>query len=146
MLKVTVSIIPGGVGAERRLGELRISNVAGGALANYECFLAADDLPSPILVDIKGYPRWSASVWDLVVRAIARALNGSERLPRRPLKLDVPVLTDAATGIGYVRMDDIPEPARSAFDRRMTGSTVPAITGETDCVYAEDWLRFIELR
>lgn len=146
MLKVTVSIVPGGIGAERQIGELRISNVAGRALANYECLLSADDLPSSILMDIKRYPRWSASVWDLVARAISKALSGQERLPPRPVQIQVPVHTDADTGLQYVRIEDIPEPAKTAFDRRMQGSTAPVMPGEMDCIYAHDWLRFIELR
>lgn len=145
MLRVTVSIVPGGIGAERKIGELRISNVEGGALANYKCLLTADD-SIPTHADINAYPRWSVTVWDLVARAIAKALSGQERLPRRPVQVKVPIHTDSDTGLQYVRMGDIPEPARTAFDRRMQGSTAPVIFGETDCVYAEDWLRFIELR
>jgi hypothetical protein len=144
MLKVTVSIVPGGVGVERKIGELRISNVSGSALANYKCSLTSDD-SIPTSADIKRYPRWSASVWDLVARAIAKSLSGQERLPRRPAQVLVPVYT-AHTGYQYVRMEDIPEPARTAFGLRMRGSTAPVIPGETDCVYADDWLRFIELR
>ncbi|MDP2380198.1 MAG: hypothetical protein Q8M35_06900 [Pseudohongiella sp.] len=136
MLKVTVSIVPGGIGAERQVGELRISNVAGRTLADYECLLSADDLPSLIPMDIKRYPRWSASVWDLVARAIAKSLSGQERLPARPAQIQVPVHTDADTGLKYVRMEDIPEPARTAFDRRMQGSAAPVIHGETDCIRA----------
>lgn len=145
MLKVTVSIVPGGLGAERKLGELFITNVAGGALANYKCFLTADDSVSTH-VDIKRYPRWAAPVWDLVARAIAKALSGKERLPPRPSQVKVPIRTDAATGLQYVRMEDIPEPAKTAFSRRTRGSTAPVIPGERDCVYPGDWLRFIELR
>lgn len=145
MLKVTVSIIPGGIGVERQIGVMHISNVAGGALANYECLLTADD-SIPAHAEITAYPRWSVTVWDLVARAIAKTLSGQERLPRRPVQVEVPIHTDSDTGLQYVRMGDIPEPARTAFDRRMQGSTAPVISGETNCVYADDWLRFIELR
>lgn len=143
MLKVTVSLIPGGVGPERQLGELRISNVAGGSLSDYKCVLHSSDLPAPVHAEIRRYPRWSSSVWDLVGRAIATALSGRERLPRRPKRLAVPIHSDGT--VSYVRMSEIPEPVRSNFERRMSGATVPVIAGERDCVYAWDWLDFIGL-
>jgi hypothetical protein len=141
MLKITVSIVPGGVGPERRLGELHIANVGGGEFADYACTLHSDDLPAPVRVTLARYPRWSATVWDLVARALAKALSGSERLPRRPARLAVPMHHDGS--VAYVRLSDIPEPARSAFERRMRGSTVPVIPGEGDCAYSWDWLGFI---
>lgn len=142
MLKVTVSLIPGGVGPERTLGELRIINVGGGSLSDYTCELHASDLPAPVHAVIHRYPRWSSSVWDLVGRAIATALAGKERLPRRPKALSVPI--HKGETCLYVRMSEIPEPARSIFEHRMRGATVPVIAGESDCVYAWDWQDFIE--
>ena len=143
MLRITVSIVPGGVGPERKLGELHIANAGGGALADYECVLHSSDLPAPVRTRLTRYPRWSGSVWDLVARAISKALSGNERLPRRPSPMRVPVHTHAESGIRYVRMADIPQPARSAFARHMLGATVPAIAGQKDCAYARDWLDFI---
>lgn len=59
-----------------------------------------------------------------------------------PTPLQVPV---RGTGqLAYVRMSDIPEPARSEFSRRIVGATIPAIRGETDIAYAADWQGFIE--
>lgn len=142
MLKITVSLIPGGVGTERKLGELHISNVGGGAVADYQCVLYGDDLPGPVRAAVRRYPRWSASVWDLVGRAIAKSLSGQERLPVRPDPVTVPIYTDG--DLPYVRMCEIPEPARSAFERRMRWSTVPVIPGKGDCAYSWDWLDFIE--
>lgn len=142
MLKVTVSLIPGGVGPEQKLGELHISNVSGGSISDYTCELHASDLPAPIHAAIHRYPRWSSSVWDLVGRAIATALAGRERLPRRPTALRVPIHSDGACA--YVRMSEIPEPARSAFEHRMRGAAVPVVEGESDCVYAWNWRYFIE--
>lgn len=141
MLKITVSLVPGGVGTERKLGELHIGNVGGGALADYECVLYGDDLPGPVRARVRRYPRWSASVWDLVGRAIAQSLSGQERLPRRPDLVTVPIHADG--NVTFVRMCEIPEPARSAFERRMRGATSPVIPGEGDCVYSWDWLGFI---
>lgn len=48
MLKVTVSLIPGGVGPERKLGELHIINISGGSLSDYTCELHASDLTAPV--------------------------------------------------------------------------------------------------
>ena len=141
MLKITVSLIPGGVGSEHKLGELHIANVGGAAHADYECVLISDDLPEPVRATVQRYPRWSATVWDLVARAIATALNDRERLPRRPSLVSVPIHMDGT--LAYVRMAEIPEPVRSIFERRMFGSTVPVIDGEKDCVYAWDWQAFI---
>jgi len=141
MLKITVSLVPGGVGTERKLGELHISNVAGGALADYQCVFYGDDLPGPAHARVRRYPRWSASVWDLVGRAIAQSLSGRERLPRRPDPITVPIHADC--DLTYVRMCEIPEPARSAFERHMRWSTVPVISGQGDCAYSWDWQAFI---
>jgi hypothetical protein len=104
MLKITVSLVPGGVGTERKLGELHIGNVGGGALADYECVLYGDDLPGLVRARVRRYPRWSASVWDLVGRAIAiaQSLSGQERLPRRPAPVSVPIHADG--NLTYVRM------------------------------------------
>ena len=141
MLKITISLIPGGIGREQKLGELHIANIGGGAHADYECALYSDDLPEPALVTVRRYPRWSATVWDLVARAIAMALNGAERLPRRPRLVSVPIHTDGT--LTYVRMGEIPEPVRSIFANRMRSSTRPVIPGEEDCVYSWDWQVFI---
>ncbi|ONC30064.1 hypothetical protein AQ915_20640 [Burkholderia pseudomallei] len=43
-----------------------------------------------------------------------------------------------------VRLADIPEPHRTAFDRALTGSACPVIEGEGDLAYAwdfTDWMR-----
>ena len=142
MLKVKIFLVPGGRGPERQLGELHISNARwGDATPDYDCVLYADDLAEPMRSTVRRYPRWAATVWDLVARATASALSGRERLPRRPTPLNVPIQRAGKTP--YVRMSDIPEPARSNFDRHMIGSASPVIEGESDCVYAWDWLRFV---
>lgn len=43
----------------------------------------------------------------------------------------------------YVRDIDLPEPARSEFERRMRHSTRPVIPGEGLCAYAWDWTGFL---
>lgn len=143
MLKVTVSIVPGGHGAERQLGHLLIKNVGGGSLSDYELELTADDLPAALHGRLRAYPRWSAAIWDLVARALAIALNGRERLPRRPESVLKKVPIHESGRLRYVRVDDIPEPARSAFERSMSHSTVPVIPGEERCAYIWDWTDFV---
>lgn len=56
-----------------------------------------------------------------------------------PGALDVPVHVEG-DGPPFVRLADIPEPARTAFDRWMEGATVPA----RDSAYVWDWKRFCE--
>ncbi len=141
MLKITISRVPGGIGPERHLGELLIGNVSGEMHADYQRDLKGADLPNPLHTTIKRYPRWSTTVWDLVGRAIAKSLSGSERLPQRPRTPRVPTHTTGT--IRYVRMAEIPEPARSVFERQMRGSAVLVIEGGTDCVYAWAWEGFI---
>ncbi|MBB5428273.1 hypothetical protein HDG40_006460 [Paraburkholderia sp. JPY158] len=86
---------------------------------------------------VAAYPRWSASVWDLVARAVAAALNeGAEELPARPAEFDVPVYDD---GRKYINVHEIPEPARTIFARKIEYSSVP----HSGCAYAHDWLDFL---
>lgn len=141
MLKITVSIIPHGIGPERQLGELRIANVGGGRIADYRCTLSGEGLPQPLVSEVRHYPRWAEPIWDLVARAICKTLAERERLPRRPAPLQVPVLSDPSSGISYVRVSDMPEPARSEFLQWATGSSGPVIEGETigGCFYVSPW-------
>lgn len=143
MLKITVSLVPGGIGPEKKLGELRIANVAGGELAEYQFALVADDLPLPIAGKIEQYPRWSASVWDLVIRALAKGLYSQEHLGMRPVPVRERVPIHEPDGLRYVCMAEIPEPAHTPFKRRMRHSTVPVIPGAGDCAYAHDWQDFL---
>lgn len=71
-----------------------------------------------------------------VVSLLALAAWGKTTIPETPIPLDVPVHHD---GVPYVRLSDIPEPARTEFDRRMQGATVPAL----GCAFAWDWERFV---
>ena len=88
---------------------------------------------------VRSYPRWATSVWDLVARGLAAALNrGREGLPPRPAKPEVTVRVNDA-GFRYVRPDEIPEPARTFFDQAFSGSGIP----DHDCAYAHDWSDFL---
>jgi hypothetical protein len=145
MLKITVEIWPGGRESGRRvLATGDIGRIKDGALADYRVELHEDgqgDIESASLLD---YPRYSTTIWDLVARAIAVALAGKEELPLRPRQLDVPV--HVAGNTPYVRLREIPEPARSLFQKRMAYSTRPVIEEDPmprDCVYTWDWFDFL---
>jgi hypothetical protein len=147
MLKVIVELWPGGRESGRRIiATANIVRIKNGALADYEV-----DLHEDLLGDVgdaptlRGYPRWSASVWDLVARGVAAALNnGDEQLPARPTPPEVPV--HESDGLQYVRMREIPEPARTHFRKNMAFSTRPVIEEDPeplDCAYVWDWQHFL---
>ena len=145
MLKVTVEIWPGGRESGRRaLAAADIGRMRNGALADYRVELHEDGQGGIRSAGLLDYPRYSTTVWDLVARAIAVALTGKEELPPRPRKLDVPV--HVAGNIPYVRLREIPEPARSLFQKRIAYSTRPVIEQDPmpmDCVYSWDWFDFL---
>jgi hypothetical protein len=146
MLKVTVELWPGGRESERRvLATADIVRVKNGAHADYEVRLHDDVLGDIGTAMLTGYPRFAGSVLDLAARGIAAALaGGNENLPPRPVLPEVPVYK--SDGVSYVRMREIPQPARTLFEKRMTGSTCPYIEEDAqpmDCVYAWDWEAFL---
>lgn len=97
------------------------------------------------IAHVRSYPRWSATVWDLVARCLAAALNGGkEQLPPRPTLLEVPVHTGGT--VRYVRLREIPEPAQTFFRRSIAHSTCPAIDEDLEpmsCAYATDFEDFL---
>ena len=141
MLRVTIELLPGGRESGKRvIATADIARVSGGALADYRVALKDEvlgEVGEPAMV--RSYPRWAGSVWDLVTRCLATALNqGREELPSRPAKPEVPVRMNDA-GFRYVRLDEIPEPARTFFDRTLGGSGIP----DHGCAYAHDWFNFL---
>lgn len=147
MLRVTVEWVPGGrETGKRTLAIAEIGNVSGGAEPNYEIRLEEDGRPAGSGV-LRGYPRWSSSIWDLVARSIAQALTGAEALPPRPTLVQVPIRTSG--NVSYVCLSDIPEPARTEFKQRMDGSTAPLVEEAPEpwnCAYAWDWTDFLRGR
>jgi hypothetical protein len=145
MLRITIELLPGGREDRKRViataDIARLSDGPGGALADYR--VALDDAVLGEVGEqtvLRHYPRWATSVWDLVARCIAAALNqGREALPPRPAQPQVTVRTNDA-GFRYVRLDEIPEPTRTFFDRALAGSGIPDI----DCAYAHDWFDFLK--
>jgi hypothetical protein len=150
MLRVTVELWPGGRESGKRvIATADIGRVKNGALADYEVELQEkllEHIGVGEIAHVRAYPRWSASVWDLVGRCIAAALNGgSEALPPRPALPEVPVHT--SEGLRYVRLREIPEPARTFFRRNLANSGRPLIESDPepmDCAYSWDWADFIE--
>lgn len=145
MLKVTVEIWPDGrESGSRILATAKIGRVRSGPLADYRVEVS-EEPHGTICGSLDDYPRYASTLWDLVARAVAVALTGKEELPPRPQQLDVPVLTSPGN-TPYVRLPEIPEPARSLFRKRMAYSTRPVIEEDPmpmDCAYSWDWLDFL---
>ncbi|WP_321898742.1 hypothetical protein [Paraburkholderia heleia] len=141
MLRITVELLPGGRESGKRvIATADIARVRNGALADYAVVL--DDAVLGEVGEraiVRGYPRWAGSVWDLVARGLAAALNQSrEVLPPRPAQPEVTVRVNDA-GFRYVRLDEAPEPARTFFDQSLCGSGIP----DHGCAYAHDWFDFL---
>ncbi|MEM5329551.1 hypothetical protein VSR34_23585 [Paraburkholderia sp. JHI2823] len=142
MLKVTVELLPGGRESGKRvIATADIARVRDGALADYEA-----ELKEALIGDVgdtallRDYPRWSASVFDLVARCLAAALNnGKEELPPRPVLPEVTVHV-RGDGVHYVKLSEIPEPAKTFFEKNLDGSGIPG----NGCAYAHDWQDFLE--
>ena len=147
MLRVTVELFPGGRENGRSvLATADITRIKSGVLADYEVLLRDRIVGETDLATLREYPRYAASVWDLVARGIAAALaEGKEQLPTRPVRLEIPI-HKSTDGTPYVRMREIPEPTRTLFAHNLTGSTMTLIEGEPDprdCAYAWDWEAFL---
>ncbi|MBB5499992.1 hypothetical protein [Paraburkholderia sp. MM5384-R2] len=141
MLRITIELLPGGrEDGKRVIATADIARVSSGALADYR--VALDDAVLRQVgarATVRGYPRWAGSVWDLVARCVAAALNqGREALPPRPAPPQVTVHVNGA-GYRYVRLDKIPEPARTYFDRKLAGSGIP----DHGSAFAHDWFDFL---
>ncbi|MCC8402013.1 hypothetical protein LJ655_08920 [Paraburkholderia sp. MMS20-SJTN17] len=141
MLRITVELWPGGHEQRRRtIATASIGRVHDGAFADYQATLSEELLGEVGDVAlVRGYPRWSASVWDLVARGIAVALNnGAEVLPARPT-LPVVQVHVSGDGVRYVWLGEIPEPAGTFFRHRLYGSTDP----QPGCAYPHDREHFL---
>lgn len=141
MLRVTVELWPGGRESRKRvIATADIGRVRDGALADYEVELDEALIGVGDRALLRDYPRWSASVFDLVARCLAAALNcGKEELPPRPALPEVAVHV-RGDGVQYVKLSEIPEPARTFFKENLSGSGIPG----HGCAYAHDWYDFLE--
>lgn len=147
VLRVTVELWPDGRESGKRvIATADIGRIADGALADYEARLYEDGLGSVRAGNVSTYPRWSASIWDLVARSICAALGGNaDQLPPRPVQPDVRMHT-TPEGTRYVRLREISEPARTHFFRRIANKTRPVIDEDPEpgeCAYWHDWLYFV---
>jgi len=148
MLKVTVEILPAGRdGHGRVIATAKLGRLNRGLAPDYVVELSEDLQNHAERAVISKYPRFAASVWDLVARSIAVALTGEEKLPPRPQPLTVCVHRSGNTD--YVRLSEIPEPAATKFRKRIEHSGCPVIEEDPtpmECVYASDWLDFLSGR
>jgi len=141
MLRITIELWPGGrESGKRTIATADISRIRDGSHADYKVKLKEGligDVGDTVL--IRSYPRWSASVFDLVARCLAAALNnGNEALPTRPVLPEVPIHV-RDDGARYVKLTEIPDPAKTFFERRIDGSSIPY----PGCAFAHDWDDFL---
>lgn len=150
MLRITVELLPNGRTKDRRvLAVGEIARTGGGAAADYRVSFEEDLLPDAMTGEVREYPRRSASIWDLVARSVCAGLSGGEALPPRPTVPNVPVHRSSASNIPYVRLREIPEPARTFFADNIWHSTRPRILEDPhpdDCAFAWDWEDFLSGR
>jgi hypothetical protein len=147
VLRVTVEVWPGGRESGRRvIATGDIGRIVDGAHADYEARPSETHIGAVGTGNVYAYPRWCASVWDLVGRSIAAALGGNaDQLPPRPMLPVVPMHT-TPDGTRYVRLREVPEPARTHFARRVENETRPLIVEDAEpqgCAYWHQWLYFM---
>jgi len=147
MLRITIELLPGGRTEGRRVVAVgNVGRIRDGACADYAVSLGETPLPETLSGEVREYPRWSASVWDLVARALCVALSGEEALPKRPTVPDVPIHRSNVPGAAYVRLPEIPEPARTAFWNHIRYQTRPIVSDVPDrmqCAHLWEWQRFL---
>lgn len=79
MLKVTLHASkPRNVSAQNLIGRLDVGYVTLDAMADYKGLMLTTGLGEQAPVRLTGYPRWSASIWDLLVRMVCLSLSGRE--------------------------------------------------------------------
>jgi hypothetical protein len=148
MLKITVEIVSakgnihGRVIAVAKIGRLNCD-----VAPDYRVELLEDLREHPDSVVLEKYPRFAASIWDLVARSVAMALTGDEKLPARPQPLDIPIHRYRDTE--YVRLSEIPEPVATKFRKRIERSGSPVIENDAtpmECAHASDWRDFLSGR
>ena len=145
MLRVTVELWSGGRPESARvIAFATISNISSGAYSDYMVRLEADD-EAPREAVLRRYPRWSASLWDLVARCVLLGYAQKERMPRRPSLARVEE-GKSSNGMPIVRLDDVPEPARSVFRERLSRYNEVLFVDGVAYGPANRWHRFLEGR
>lgn len=145
MLKVTIEVIrPGRIGSKREVATAYIGRLERSAVSDYVVQLTEPPFADGEKRTLHAYPRYAASIFDLVARALAVGLTGTEALPPRPQAVSVPIYRLGNTS--YVRLREIPEPAATYFRKRIEYSGCPVIEEDSEpmqCAYASDWLDFL---
>ena len=148
MLRITIELLPGGrEGARRTIAVAELGRTHGKRLGTYHMALNEEPFGLVGQAVLRDYPRYGASIWDLVARGIAVALTGKEELPPRPTVPEVPIYHVGK--VPYVRKSEIPEPARTFFWRSMENSSRPMVESDADpenCAYHWDWEDFLDGR
>lgn len=79
MLKVTLHATkPAQVGPNNLLGKLDIGYAKLESLADYKAVMLTAGLGEQAPISLAKYPRWSASLWDLVARVVCLGINRRE--------------------------------------------------------------------
>lgn len=136
-LVVAVELVAGGVRRPQQLESIQV--IAQGALGVLEHFSEVEQPTSTEFILCDG----DSNPCHLAVRAICRALFGTNSPPLVPIPFNPPV--HEHNNVKYVRLAEIPEPARGAFSRRLNGSTIPCIPHEQreNVAYSWDWDSFV---
>ena len=146
MLRITIELLPVGREARRRtIAVAELGRTHGKRLGTYHMRLNEEPFGLVGQAVLSDYPRYAASIWDLVARGIAVALTGREELPSRPTVPDV--LVHHVGNVPYVRKSEIPEPARTLFWRNMENSSRPLVESDAQpegCAYLRDWEDFLD--
>lgn len=161
MLRVTVELLPGGrEGSARTLSVAHIWNQGRSKKGNHYGIRLGSEAPDiehneqaydkdNRTGELRNYPRWSASIWDLVARSLQRTLRTSPKqqsmgaFPQAVAEL-VPVFKSG--DISYVRFQDMPDFVRPHFEKFMDHKTAPLVEEEDDprgCAYSWDWKSFL---
>lgn len=81
MLKVSLHYAtPATVNERNVLGRLDIAYARLDALADYKALMFITGVGELAPIRLEGYPRWSASIWDLVARVVCLGLNHTEAI------------------------------------------------------------------
>lgn len=136
-LVLKVGLRPGGQGALRLLSMVTVA-------PHDELGLAVgwEDQGTPCGF-VSGVPprEQYLDVWSLAEHALRVSAFAADVLaPAKPL--EVPV-RQSDNGLAFVCTSDVPEPARTVFEKRMAHATRPLIAEHRDAVYAWDWTDFL---
>lgn len=125
MLRITVELIPhGNEQKAKKLAQMNIANIAGTEYSDY--LVVAQERYDSLTqrhACLKNYPRWGASIWDMVGRASFLIAQGSEAPKSRPVS---PPLVAVDGGMDFTPEAKLANPClQLALEAAMSGSTAP---------------------